>query len=89
MNRLPPLFQTPPTHPPAPATLLASALREPSLVRLAQSIAELNPQLARALCQQGLDRLSDAAERAAWQERLARSWSEAPKSSPGSTDQAA
>ena len=56
---------------PEPTSLLARSLREPSLLRLAQSIQELNPELARALCGDGLSTLNEASERAAWRDRLA------------------
>lgn len=49
---------------------VSAAVREPSLWRLAQSIEELNPKLARALCRSGLEAIPDAAEREAWRERL-------------------
>jgi len=49
---------------------VSAAVREPSLWRLAQSIEELNPELARALCRSGLEAMADPAEREAWRERL-------------------
>jgi hypothetical protein len=54
-----------------PASLLARSVREPSLLRLAQSIEELNPDLARALCLSGLAAMSDPVERDSWRARLA------------------
>jgi hypothetical protein len=72
MNRLP-------SHP-APAgaaaesgspSLLARSVREPSLLRLAQSIEELSPELARALCLSGLAAMTDPVERESWRARLA------------------
>jgi|GEM_PF-3419115 len=74
MNRLASSFQP---APPASAatreapTLLARTLREPSLVRLAQSIADLSPDLARALCSSGLASMPDPVEREVWRVRLA------------------
>jgi hypothetical protein len=38
---------------------------------LAQSIEELNPDLARALCRSGLEAISDPIERESWRARLA------------------
>ena len=74
MNRLFSISNIPASPAPAgpeAASLLARSLREPSLLRLAQAIQELNPELARALCWDGLPTLDDASERAAWRERLA------------------
>ena len=81
MNRLP---STPSPSLPLPeapsADALARALRDPSLLRLAQSIEELHPELARALCRSGLAALTDPAEREAWQARLGPWLEEAPES---------
>jgi hypothetical protein len=74
MNRLFSISNIPASPAPAgpeAASLLARSLREPSLLRLAQAIQELNPELARALCGDGLSTLNDASARAAWRERLA------------------
>lgn len=74
MNRLPSDHRTTGGAAAADAgspSLLARAVREPSLLRLAQSIEELNPALARALCLSGLAAIEDPAERAAWRARLA------------------
>lgn len=72
MNRLPsdPAPDGPASECPSPS-LLARSVREPSLLRLAQSIEELNPDLARALCLSGLAAMSDPVEREAWRTRLA------------------
>jgi hypothetical protein len=50
---------------------MARSVREPSLLRLAQSIEDLNPELARALCLSGLAAMVDPEEREAWRARLA------------------
>lgn len=74
MNRLPAHFRTsagPETTDKATAAVLARTVRDPSLVRLAQSIEELNPELARALCRSGLEAISDPIERESWRARLA------------------
>ena len=71
MNRLPsPHPQTHPDLESGPVSLLARSVREPSLLRLAQSIEELNPDLARALCLSGLAAMTDPAERERWRARL-------------------
>jgi hypothetical protein len=74
MNRLPAPF--PSAASPAPVagdapSLLARSVREPSLLRLAQAIEELNPDLARALCRSGLASMDDPVERESWRARLA------------------
>jgi hypothetical protein len=48
---------------------MARSVREPSLLRLAQSIDDLNPELA--LCLSGLAAMVDPEEREAWRARLA------------------
>ncbi len=75
MNRLPspgdpipfaasePAAQTP--------TVLSRSVREPALLRLAQAIEELAPDLGKALCLNGLNSLDDPAEREPWRARLA------------------
>lgn len=54
-----------------PVALVPGNAREPSLLRLAQSIEELNPEMARALCLSGLAAMTDPVEREAWRVRLA------------------
>jgi hypothetical protein len=74
MNRLPSHLQNhgnPEGHGPDAASLLARTVREPALLRLAQSIEELNPDLARALCRSGLEAIADPIERESWRARLA------------------
>ena len=83
MNRLPsPLPPAIPGPESGPASLLARSVREPSLLRLAQSIEELNPDLARALCLSGLAAMTDPAERESWRARLA-PWLEEREDSDG------
>jgi len=88
MNRLPSSPSPMPALPEATsASLLARVVQEPSLLRLAQSIEELHPDLARALCRNGLAALTDPAEREAWQARLAPWLEESPDSgNPGDDD---
>jgi len=50
---------------------IARRAHEPNLFRLAQMVAELDPKLAKSLCESGLASLKDGAERSEWQERLA------------------
>jgi len=50
---------------------LERAVRETSLLRLAQSIEQLNPELARSLCRSGLAAMKDPVERETWHARLA------------------
>jgi hypothetical protein len=75
MNRLSssirPASDAPASAGQAPLTPVARSVREPSLLRLAQSIEELNPELARALCLSGLAAMTDPVEREAWRARLA------------------
>jgi hypothetical protein len=75
MNRLPsstrPASDSPASAGATPLTPVARSVREPSLLRLAQSIEELNPELARALCLSGLAAMADPIEREAWRARLA------------------
>jgi hypothetical protein len=75
MNRLNssnrPVSESPAGAGETPLTPVARSVREPSLLRLAQSIEELNPELARALCLSGLAAMEDPAEREAWRARLA------------------
>lgn len=53
------------------------------MLRLAQSIEELNPQLARSLCHSGLAAITDPTEREAWRERLG-PWLDADDTDGGS-----
>lgn len=69
-SRLPADFheETPVAHP----AIAAAKAREPGLARLAELIVLLNPELARALCEDGLRKLAHAPEeRAEWEKRLA------------------
>lgn len=44
---------------------------DPSLLRLAHAVAELNPHLARSLCLAGLATIKDPRERERWDAQLA------------------
>ncbi len=69
-SRLPADFhaEKPVAHP----AIAAAKAREPELAQLADMIALLTPDLARRLCENGLQQLADSpAEKAAWEKRLA------------------
>ena len=67
MNSLPYEFTTPPDHPARPAL----GMPDPSLLRLAHAVADLNPALAHSLCLAGLAAIDDPGERETWSVRLA------------------
>jgi hypothetical protein len=78
MTSLPYEFPNAPDQPAPPARQLP----DPSLLRLAHAVADLNPALAHSLCMAGLAAMDDERERETWSVRLASFLEDGPSFGP-------